>query len=151
MSQTEFCLGFPVSLFSVVLDKSMLIITKQYILQWAEMSVILFIAKLCLYCMKSCNQVKHTEFEFTMIVNSLGRKSIIYCFSLIANEYQNEHRRKCWLKVHCGMYIPLSDDKHRFVWDNSKNALRNRDKILSETKFGPRKNPKTFFDKYFFW
>ena len=33
------------------------------------------------------------------------------------------------------MYILLSDDKHRFVQDNSKNALEIQDKIQSKTKF----------------
>ena len=39
------------------------------------------------------------------------------------------------------VYILLSDDKHRFVRDTSKNALEIRDKIQSKTIF--------FYDKIF--
>ena len=40
----------------------------------------------------------------------------------------------------CGMYIPLSDDKHRFVRDSSLCALEIRDnlfptKFFSQTEF----------------
>ena len=44
------------------------------------------------------------------------------------------------------MYIPLSDDKHRFVQDSSKKAH-----WKSETKFIPRENLRNIFsDKFFF-
>ena len=41
------------------------------------------------------------------------------------------HSPKCdrTFKVHCGMYIPLSDDKHRFVRDSSLCALEIQDNI----------------------
>ena len=42
------------------------------------------------------------------------------------------------------MYIPFSDDQHRFVLDNSKNALEIQDKIQSERKF------ENFFEQNFF-
>ena len=36
--------------------------------------------------------------------------------------------------VHCGMFIPLGDDKHRFVrYNSNESALEIRDKIQSET------------------
>ena len=39
----------------------------------------------------------------------------------------------------CGMYIPLSDDKHQFVRDNSKKGTGNLRQIQSKTKLSPRK------------
>ena len=45
----------------------------------------------------------------------------------------------------CGMYIPLSDDKHRFVRDSSKKHTGNPRQIQSETKFSLRKYPRIFF------
>ena len=32
----------------------------------------------------------------------------------------------------CGMYIPLSDDKHQMVRDSSKNALASTDAIVTQ-------------------
>ena len=39
-----------------------------------------------------------------------------------------------WMHSCCGMYVPLSDDKHWKVWENSKSALEIQD------KFSPRQN-----------
>ena len=46
------------------------------------------------------------------------------------------HKFGWWVRNahYCGMYILLSDDKHRKVRDSSKNALEIRD------KFSPRQN-----------
>ena len=41
---------------------------------------------------------------------------------------------------YCGIYIPLSDDKHRKVRDSSKKCLGNPRQIQSETKCSPRQN-----------
>ena len=35
-------------------------------------------------------------------------------------------KKKRILLFYCGMYVPLSDDKHRFVRDNSLWSLRGR-------------------------
>ena len=42
--------------------------------------------------------------------------------------------------THCGMYIPLSDDKHRKVQDSSKKRTGNPRQIESETKCSSRQN-----------
>ena len=47
----------------------------------------------------------------------------------------------------CGMYIPLSDDKHRFVRDNSKKCTGNPRKIESKKK----KCGKKFYWKKNVW
>ena len=51
---------------------------------------------------------------------------------------------------HCGMFFPLSDDKHWFVWDNSKRRTGNPRQIQSKTKFSLRKYPRIFFSNKFF-
>ena len=43
------------------------------------------------------------------------------------------------------MYIPLSDDKHRFVRDNSKRALEIQDKIQFKTNSVREKVREFFF------
>ena len=40
----------------------------------------------------------------------------------------------------CGMYIPLSDDKHQKVRDSSKQHTGNLRQIQSKTKCSPRQN-----------
>ena len=46
---------------------------------------------------------------------------------------------------YCGVYILLSDDKHRFVRDNSKKSA-----LKIQDKFQLRQNPRIFFQQIFF-
>ena len=54
------------------------------------------------------------------------------------------------LNAHCGMYIPLSDDKHRFVRDSSKK-VHWKSETMFETKFILRQNLRIFFSNNLFF
>ena len=64
--------------------------------------------------------ILHRPFKWRL--NFLCNLIFIPCLIDGSNQY-------VYFNCYCGMYIPLSDDKHRFVRDSSKSALEIQDNV----------------------